>query len=172
MTAPLAEAPLQLFVGQGNGNALFKAFDGPDDDGAAFYPLAETAAVAPAGSSGECIFTTIFLAVTRSMGVTLRVTPILDGRRYDGTDGTSDERKQLVLAPSSERTTTAHEVPLSLPLYDPVDLVTEVARLNMRGQRLALLVEATTPLTDGDLFFEDAVVEYEVVFPSLPVATA
>lgn len=159
-------APLALFMGQGNGPKVFKAFEGATDDGVAFYPEAETRCLAPAESSGECIFTAIFLAVTWTMPVTLRVTPILDDRRYDGTLGTSDERRTIVLTSQAVRQTETFLVPVSVPLYDPVDTDLEVARLNMRGQRFGVFVEATTPLGAGDLLLEDVQVEFEVVADS------
>ena len=49
------------------------------DDGTEYELVARTNRIAPNGIGGECIFTTVFVAVTFRAPFSIRVTPVLDG---------------------------------------------------------------------------------------------
>lgn len=68
----------RLFMGAGDG--LLLADSTFKDDTIAYDTLGRSNRVAPAGTGGECIFTTLYVTVTTYAANTrLKVTPILDG---------------------------------------------------------------------------------------------
>ncbi len=144
----------RLFFGQGGGNNLYRSDDtAADDAGAGFDMLATTNRVAPAGAGGEAIFTVLWLALTYTMAVTVRVTPYVDGVALDS--------QQIALAAQAERTTKRWKVGLSVPLFDA--LLNEVARFAPRGVWFQAKVESTGGLATGDLIVEGVEIEHEVV---------
>jgi hypothetical protein len=145
----------RLFLGQSGGNALLKADDGYQDAGNPIAVRLETAPVSPAGPGGEAIFTALFLTFTNTMAATVSVTPIVDG--------TELASQTITLPARTERTTTRHELGLSIPYTEGGQ---ELLRTAPRGAwlQVRLSVAAIGP---GDLIFDGVSVEYEVVRESL-----
>jgi len=157
---------ISLYAGQGNGPKLYGFLESMLDDATAYTPYMESASFWPAGAQGEAIFPVCYLTLTWTTATSIRVTPILDGVVYDGTGGTTDERLTFALGSSTNRQTDTFEIPLTRPLLDSVDGVTEIGRLAMRGARLALRIETTGSLGSGDLILDGVWVEYQEVTSS------
>jgi hypothetical protein len=149
----------KLFLGQSGGNALLKADDGYQDAGTPIAIRLETVPLAPAGPGGEAIFTALFLTFTATMAATVTVTPILDG--------TTLASQTISLQAASERTTTRHELGLSVPYVDGGQ---ERLRTAPRGAWLQVRLTVTA-IGPGDLVFDGVNVEYEVVRESLIAQT-
>jgi hypothetical protein len=152
-----------LYAGGGNTGTLYGLLDTNLDDDVSFFPYMESAAFWPAGAQGEAIFTDCFLTLTWTTATTIRMTPILDGKPYDGTNGTSDERFVFTLDAQTTRKTQTFDLPLTVPLTDSLDTTSEIGRLAMRGQRIAIRLEVVGYLGDGDLIFDGVWVEYNPV---------
>ena len=144
----------RLFFGQGGGNNLYRSDDGAaTDGGAAFDIRATTNRVAPGGAGGEAMFAVLWLALTYSMAVTLRVTPLLDGVALESQD--------IALAAKSERTTQRWKLGLSVPLKDGMGV--EVGRFAARGVWFQARAETVGGLGGGDLIVEGVELEHEVL---------
>ena len=137
---------------------------GFQDNGAVYVPVAKSNPIAPAGASGECIFTNVYITITHSMEVDIRLTPIVDFVAIDGTGGQPDERLVFSLPALGARLTERFEMGLSLPF--PLT-GTERIRNALRGAWFQLQAEALTPLAAGDLIFDQTELEYEVVRESV-----
>jgi hypothetical protein len=155
--------PTLLFGGQGGFGPLYAFDEGASDDGATVEAVAEPNAVAPAGVGGECIFSTLWLAITHrnAAPLTLRITPLVDFQplqqaivREDLT--ISDE---IVIAPSPTGwLTEVIEVGLSVPIESGG---VELGRVAPRGAWFSFRLELVSPLADGDdLILEAAELEY------------
>lgn len=162
-----------IYAGQGNGPKLYGLFSTNKDDATDYTLRLENADFYPAGMGNEAIFPVCWLMLSWTMAVTVRVTPILDGVVYDGTGDTTDERLTFAVTAQTDRKTQTFEIPLTRPLLDSVDGVTEIGRLAMRGERIRLRVETTGALgTTGDLIVEGCLLEHEAVVGTLaPAAT-
>lgn len=153
-----------VFLGQGNapaGAAILQVGVGVTDRGVAYALLAETARVAPAGPGGEAIFTRLYLALTWSVGVTIRVTPIVDG-----VDEPACTVELVLPTPSDGRRETDVK---QVGLYRPIlgrDGVTPVSSVALRGTWFAARVETVGEVAVGDLIGEGFDVEAEVVSTS------
>lgn len=154
---------LRTYYGQAAGSKLFLGDGAPTDDGVPFYLVGYSRVVSPAGSDGIATFRSYLLTVVHTAGTTLRVTPIVDGVAYDGTNGTTDERVSITLVAQASLKTETFVVPLFQGLRDVLDPSITVGRFYMRGARFQVKVESTAELTDGQLFFDDGTLEYEVV---------
>lgn len=147
----------RVFFGQGGGGAIYAAGESALDGGNAFDARARTARIAPAGASGECIFPAVWVVLTWTMPVTVRVTALVDG-----VEVTSAE---IVLPSQATRVTERREIGLSIRLVD-AHLNIEVARFSPRGTWLQVEVKTTPVLADGELIFEGIEAEFEVVSES------
>lgn len=153
-----------VFLGQGNapaGAAILQVGTGVTDRGVAYELFAETARVAPGGTGGEAIFTRLYVALTWSVGVTVRVTPIVDGVAEPAC--TVD----LVLPTPSDgrRQTDVKEIGLVRHLLGR-DGVTPVVAVALRGTWFAVRLETVGAIAAGDLIGEGVDVEAEVVSTS------
>lgn len=167
---PGTPIPTLFFGGRDTNANVLQTGAGNDDNGVAIAPLARSVAVAPAGSSGECIFKNVYLTTTHDMGCQLRLTPILDFVPLDGTGGQPDERLTITLSDltASGRLTQRFEMGLSLPF--PLT-GTERFRNAMRGAWFQLQVEVVGGLANGTVIFEQVELEFEVVRESVVAET-
>ena len=156
-----------LFLGRDGTTAaeVFETNSGFEDGfnggaGDAISIKGRTVRIAPAGVSGECLFTTFWVMVEHTMAVTLRFTPILDDVVYDGTGGNPDLRQTVALGSLAVRTVETFEFALSLP-YD--DGGGEQIRTALRGTWFQLEVDSSTALATGDLILHQTELEFEVV---------
>lgn len=155
--------PLKTYYGQAGGAKVFLSREGATDDGTGFTVYAKTRPVELAGASGEAIFSALFLVVTWTMAVALRVTPIVDGVAYDGTNGTTDERQTVTLDAQTTRKSETFLLPTMRRLLDPVDPDITMSRYFMRGTRFQALVESVDELGEGTLIFDGLDLEGKAV---------
>lgn len=160
--------PVLFYGGRDTEASVLETDVGFQDNLVDYVPLAKSNPIAPAGASGECVFQNIYLTVTHSMGVDIRLTPIVDFVPLDGTNGQPDERLVITLDPQTFRLTERFEMGLSLPF--PL-VGTERMRNALRGAWFQLQVEALSPLNDGELIFDQTELEYEVVRESVVAET-
>lgn len=170
----------EVYFGLGGGSALWRVNegyrDGPTSDGAdppvytggtAYSALLASCRIAPAGPRNNTVFPLLLLIVTHTMAVTVRMTPILDGVAYDGTGGTTDERRTIALVAKDDLTVEKFLLPLEIPLM--VDAV-ERGRYAMRGTWFQAKVETVGALAAGTLIFEANVLDYEPAEDSVQVS--
>ncbi len=161
--------PVLFFGGRDTEASVLETNVGFQDNTVDYVPLAKSNPVAPAGASGECIFNNLFITITHSMAVDIRLTPIVDFVPLDGTNGQPDERLIFSLPDlTPDRLTERFEMGLSLPF--PLT-GTERFRNALRGAWFQLQAEALAPLAAGDLIFDQTELEYEVVRESLVAET-
>lgn len=153
----------RIMLGRGAGTpAMLTANDGYEDDGQPYDLLARTRQIAVAGTSGEAIFTALYLTTTTFADlVTLFVTPSVDGVPL--------ETQQVHLggvANPNERA-VVKELALSVPfLRDGV----EVMRTAPRGTWFDVTIETRIGLGNPSStrqIIEAIEVEYEVVRESM-----
>ena len=156
--------PTLFYGGRDTEAGVLEANVGFQDNGADYVPLALSNPVAPGGASGEVIFKNVYITITHSMEVDVRLTPILDFIPLDGTNGQPDERLVFSLPALGERLTERFEMGLSIPfpLTPPARF-----RTGLRGAWFQLQVEALAPLAGGDLIFDQTELEFEVVRESV-----
>lgn len=156
--------PTLFYGGRDTEASVIEANVGFQDNGADYLPLATSNAIAPAGASGENEFRNVYITITHSMGVDIRLTPIIDFVPLDGTNGQPDERLVFTLPPLAARLTERFEMGLSIPFP-----LTGPARFRNapRGAWFQLKAEALAPLAAGDLIFEQVELQFEVVRESL-----
>lgn len=97
-----------LYLGERAGGGIFETEQGSQDDGSNFTHLVESAPVAPRGVGGECVFTNLYIQLTRrnTSAVTLLVTPIVDE--------VAQEQRTLTLAGVSADTRLRESIEVSL----------------------------------------------------------
>lgn len=156
--------PTLFYGGRDTEASVIETNQGFQDNSADYIPLAKSNAIAPAGASGECEFRNVYITITHSMAVDIRLTPIIDFVPQDGTGGTSDERLTFSLPALGARLTERFEMGLSIPF--PIPGPTRF-RNAPRGAWFQLLAEAEAPLAAGDLIFEQVELQFEVVRESL-----
>lgn len=163
---PGTPIPTLFFGGRDTVANVLQTNTGFVDNAVAYVPQLRTNPVAPAGTSGECIFVTAYVTLTHSMATDIRITPIVDFVPLDGTGGQPDERLIFSLPDltATGRLTERFEMGLSLPF--PLT-GTERFRNALRGAWFQLLFEAINGLAAGDLIFEQVELEYEVVRESV-----
>jgi len=157
--------PTLFYGGRDTEASVIEANVGSQDNGADYIPLSKSNAVAPAGASGDCEFSNIYITITHSMEVDIRLTPIVDFVPLDGTNGQPDERLIFSLPDlTPDRLTERFEMGLSkpFPLTGPARF-----RNALRGAWFQLQAEAVAPLAAGDLIFEQVELQYEVLRESL-----
>ena len=145
-------------VGQRSGNRYLDMDLTELDFDQRFGAKMKSVAVAPAGRSGECTFPAVYLTITHTMAVTLRLTPYVDG--------VAKASKDVVLTTKATRTQAVIEVGFAEPLVDGV----EQGKFYLRGTWFSLQIETLVDagglvpgIATGDLLFEEAAVEYEAV---------
>ncbi len=143
-------AAIQPAYGRSGGHRVL-TLTGSADDGASYQASGKTVPVAPAGSDGECSFRVVTLSVTHTMAVTLRVTAYVNGVALAA--------KDWALGAQGSRTLAVKDFRLAQP-YSPGG--TETTRADPRGAWFSVKVE-TLDLAAGDLIYEEAVLEFEVV---------
>lgn len=143
-----------LLLGALESSAVLAAGEGITDAGTAYKVLAVAGPIAPAGAGGECSFTMLRLVVTHTMGVTLLVTPIVDGVEL------TDAQVSVTLPTSTARTTTIREVGLRRTRSTESGMV--IGRFALRGTWFQVRIEAQA-VAAGELLIEPPEVEYEVV---------
>ncbi len=159
--------PLQhVFYGQGMGPNLYLAGSGFQDGGEPVQFRARTNPYRPGGPGGEALFRRLRLAVTQTMAVRLRVTPILDGVPV------AESTYEVDFAASAERVQSSRELKLFRGVFDSVDASVMTGTVALRGERLEVLVESLVDsgggtyepgIGEGDLMVDDLSVEVEVV---------
>ena len=160
--------PVLFFGGRDTEASVLETNNGFQDNGAAYVPLAKSNPIAPAGASGECIFTNVYITLTHSMPVDIRVTPIVDFIALDGTGGQPDERLIFSLPDlTPDRLTERFEMGLSLPF--PLQ-GTERVRNALRGAWFQRQYQATNGLRVGDFIFDYTVIQDVVGRELVPVA--
>lgn len=131
------------------GPRLLRVGAGHEDLGEPVEFHVESAAVAPAGVSGDCDFDRVRLVVTWSGSATLIVTSVLDGEPLKET--------HVLALPHAERRRS-----------EPYELVlrrasTAGSSYSVRGTWFALRIEGHAA---GPLFVEPSTLEYEVLTPT------
>lgn len=129
-----------LLFGAGASGAIFlPSRVNLTDAGVPVTLRAVTGVWAPNGWLQDVLVRTVTVTVSANVGGTLRVTPILNGRRYDGTAGQPDSRVTFTVPVPAvgERTETRTVVGLSRPVTN--DLTG--ARVGLRGTWVSFLVE-------------------------------
>ena len=156
--------PTLFYGGRDTEASVIETNVGFQDNAADYLPLAKSNPVAPAGASGECEFRNVYITITHSMEVDIRLTPIIDFVPLDGTGGQPDERLVFSLPALGARLTERFEMGLSIPfpLVGP-----ERFRNAPRGAWFQLQSEALAPLAAGDLIFEQVELQFEVLRESL-----
>lgn len=149
-----------LLVLQADGPKVFRLNAGHTDDGRPIVMPAVPAEIAPAGAGGECVFHRLHLVVTHSMAapVPVRVIPILDGVRKDA------EAVLLVLSPAPDGRLVS--APFKVDLGENIvgfDGISVVGRAALRGTWFSFRQDTPSGLADGDIQFDSAELEYEVV---------
>ena len=144
----------RLFVG--GAGFLAEADSGFEDAGESYQLVARSNPIAPAGISGECIFTTVHVAVTFDRPFSIVVTPILDGTPI------WDEAVELSSSNElSERQTHRWEIAQKITFYREAEPIFNHA---MRGTWFAIEISMPCPQdSDGDLILEGFRVEHEIV---------
>lgn len=161
--------PLKTFYGQAGGPKVYEGRVGTTDDGTAFGVYAKTRPIQPGDTSGETVFSAFFLAITWTMAAVIRVTPIVDGIAYDGTGDTTDERRTITLTAQDTRKSQTFLLPMMRRLLDPVDPDITISKFFFRGTRVQALIETIGELGDGDLIFDEVVVEAKPVLDTKTV---
>lgn len=158
--------PTLFYGGRDTEASVLQTNVGFQDNGVDYVPLAKSNPVAPAGAAGEVEFKNVYITITHSMEVDIRLTPIVDFVPLDGTGGQPDERLTFSLPDltATGRLTERFEMGLSIPfpLTGP-----ERIRTGLRGAWFQLQAEAISGLADGDLIFDQIELEYEVVRESV-----
>lgn len=156
-----------VFVAGDSGPAYFENSDVTSDGTEPFGFRFQTNPWQPQAQGGESIFYWAYVSVSWSMAATLRVTPTVDGKPIIQTlaDGTAVAviRPTFDLAQQGgtlQRKTTIFPVPLAQQYVKNGRVFTRTA---LRGERLQLLIESTSPLGVGELLVNGIQVDYEAV---------
>lgn len=146
----------RLFFGSTAHAALLEADSGYTDDGVPYNLRAKSQRQAPAGVSGEAIFTALYVTTTHyDDDVALYLTPIVDGVAQE------ELLIELTGVPGTEREVRVHELSLLQPFMD--DGV-EVSRYAPRGTWIQVLARTQYAAGAAARQALDAVeVEFEVL---------
>lgn len=105
-----------------------------DDDGEAVTWRATTATWAPNNWHDEAVIRTAVVVVSSNVGADLRITPIVNGVKYDGTNGNPDSRVTFTIpTPAAGERLTARPI---VGLYRPIVFEgdgTVLGRVGLRG---------------------------------------
>lgn len=138
----------------GVGDSLGRFGGSRNDLGTAVSARAESNLLAPAGSLGECLFTNLYLALTRANAsdLPLDVTAIVDEVEHS--------LPTITLSGVADPVLEVIEVPLTdAYVRDAI----ERSRHHLRGTWFGLRLDTSGLLPDGDVIFEGAELAYEVV---------
>jgi hypothetical protein len=145
----------------------FESAEVAQDGGVLFGFRYVTAPWQPAGQGGENVFAWLYLTISWSMAATIRVTPYTDGTGAPVAlpDGSVLENVSTLFSLPQEggtlqRRTQVFPIPL---VRKQVRGGEEVARWNLRGQRLQFALSSTGPLGVGECMLEGAQVDYRPV---------
>ena len=152
----------KLILGSALGGGVYELGRGLVDGviGTPTY-LLRTRDVAPAGEGGEAATHNLYVVLTWTMGCAIKVTPIVDGRRYGP--------HYIGLSPSETYRTDRFEIGISQP-HD--ESGSEVARTGVRGTWFAAELELGVPASCdacGDVIFEEIELEWDAVTEGLQV---
>lgn len=167
----------------GAGNATCAAYrysvSNVADAGSPVLLRATTAIFAPNGWWQEALHRVLTLVVSANVGVTLRVTPILEGLPLDGTAGRPDARVTFTLdVPDAGGQRVTQKV--NVGLYQPVRVFgTVTGRTGLRGTWVQFLVESIGPIvlpsvteSTPDLRLEGPELEWEPLLGRQQVVNA
>lgn len=138
------------------------------DGGVAVALVATTEIFAPMGFTGEPLFRAVTLVLSSTAGLTLRVTPVVEGWALDGAGGRPDSRATVTVPvpAAGERATVRERVGLWAPIT--VDGVAR-GRTGVRGAWLQVRLESlgSPVLPSGesvlDIRLEGMEVEWEAL---------
>lgn len=179
------------FAGSASDGSVWLLNSGNDDAGLDIPVRVQSNPVAPAGANADCTFDRLFVTLTWSIGVTLRVTPIVDGDKLE------DAQFDIVLDRpyGIRRQSQVFEKILRLtaiingePAFKYVPRGTWFAVLieTVGGRRISLADLATygglpgevtpdgtvlrdpesVPRREGDVILDSALLEFEVLSPT------
>lgn len=147
------------YVGSAEGGGIYALDEGYSDHLQDIHAVAQASPLAPGGSDADCGFDRLFIVLTWSMPATVRCTPIVD--KVDIAAAVFDIELPAVAA--GTRRSHVFERMLRMPFL--VDGV-ESYRHAPRGTWFALRMETVGGLADGDLIFDEVVLEYDVLSPT------
>lgn len=142
------------FAAEANGGRILRLDAGHEDAGAPVAFRATSAAVAPAGVEGDCLFDRLRLVVTWSADATLTVTPLLDGRPVH------EAMHMIVLERAGAGVQSSQAYELVFRRSSASGRV-----YGLRGTWFALRIEGTQD-SEGEVFIEPSSLTYEVYTPT------
>jgi len=149
------------------GPAYFKTAEVTSDGEETFAFVFRTNPWQPSEQGGENLFYWAFVAVAWSMAGTIRVTPTVDGEAITNT--MADGTVVATVRPTFELDQQEGSLQRKNRIF-PIPLVQEYSksgtvftRTALRGERLQLLIESTSPLGVGELLLNGIEVSYESV---------
>lgn len=143
------------YAAEAGGNRIVQLDTGHQDAGEPLEFVVESAAVAPAGVSGDCAFDRLRIVLTWSAACSLTVTPVLDGVEL------VESAHGIVLAAGATpaaRQSKSYELVLRR-------VSASGSTYALRGTWLAVRIEGTVE-SAGDVILDPSVLEYEVLTPT------
>lgn len=143
----MPSATILLFGSSSNGDIYRTDPANVDDGGAAVELRAITGTWAPNGWLENALYRTATVVVSSNVGATMRLTPILEGNRLDGTGGQPDARVTFSIAtPAAAGERVVSRIPVGLSR--PVTMAGgSVAKVGLRGTWIQMLVETQGAVT-------------------------
>ena len=177
------------FFGSGAGGDIWLANRGVRDDGVWVPIRVRTNPVAPGGTNADCSFDRVFITLTWSIGVKLAIAPVVDGEvladagfNIEVERPASRQRISRVFERILRRTAMIRQSPafkyvprgtwfaleivgrVAVSLADLADITLIPGEVDaFTGD---VISEAQGDFNPGDLIFDDALLEYEVLSPS------
>ena len=147
--------PIGIFYGSGqDGTILQHAGSVGNAEGESFFTVrVATDYIAPS------VLTAIFATLTWDQPMTVKVVPVLDDTTYDE-DGPFDLSTSFALPAVTKKTTRTFLVPIYELLFDPVDGVTPIGRVALRGTWAGAILE-TVGEFEGFFQVDELAVEFE-----------
>jgi hypothetical protein len=149
------------------GPQYFQTANVTTDGGEIFECYYETNPWQPSAQGGENIFRWAHVTLSWSMAASLKITPFIDGVNTVTvlSDGSTLELVPVIFSlpqqgGSLNRVSQVFPVPL---VRRQMRNGIEIARWNLRGERLAVAIETTGPLGVGELMLEGIEVEFTPV---------
>jgi hypothetical protein len=143
------------------GAAIWQFYEGGDDAGPLYDIVAESVWVPAHPGYTDYIFYAVFVTVTWTMAVTLRVSAQIDSDAATETINGWDFAKlgpELVLAPTGTRRTETYEFPLMTKMSRGGS---EVARNGLRGRRARIRIESFGGVGAGALIIDGVGIDRE-----------
>lgn len=114
-----------------------------DDDGTAVALRSTTSVWAPSGWWGEAVFRTCVVIFSTNVGATVRLTPVVDGVPYDGTNDAPDCRVSYTIAtPAAGERQVSREI---IGVYRPIRFEgdpTVLGRVGLRGTYFQFVLDS------------------------------